>query len=63
MLKLIGKKILTILRKNKKNCLSKRKYLLTLQMNDFMRDKLMNRDGSIPIWAEIISGGMVCTAL
>ena len=30
-----------------------------LQVNDFMRDKLMNRDGSIPLWAEMVSGGMV----
>lgn len=26
-------------------------------MNDFVRDKLMNEDGTIPLWAEIVAGG------
>ncbi|XP_050406141.1 electrogenic aspartate/glutamate antiporter SLC25A13, mitochondrial [Patella vulgata] len=30
---------------------------IKLTMNDLMRDKLMNKDGSIPVWAEMVSGG------
>jgi hypothetical protein len=28
-------------------------------MNDLMRDKLCNKDGSISLWAEMASGGIV----
>ncbi len=28
-------------------------------MNDFMRDKLSSKDGKIPLWAEMLAGGMV----
>lgn len=28
-------------------------------MNDLMRDKLTRTDGSLPLWAEMISGGTV----
>ena len=28
-------------------------------MNDLMRSKLSRADGSIPIWAECVSGGVV----
>ncbi|CAG2184942.1 AGC [Mytilus edulis] len=27
------------------------------EMNDFMRDQLMNKDGSLPLWAEMVAGG------
>ncbi|ESO94306.1 hypothetical protein LOTGIDRAFT_232539 [Lottia gigantea] len=30
---------------------------IKLTMNDLMRDKLMNKDGSIPLWAEMVAGG------
>ena len=30
-----------------------------LQMNDLMRDKLMRKDGTLPLWAECVAGGMV----
>lgn len=29
------------------------------QMNDLMRDKLTRKDGSIPLWAEMVAGGTV----
>jgi hypothetical protein len=29
-------------------------------MNDFMRDHLMNKDGTLPLWAEMVAGGTVC---
>jgi len=38
------------------NCLR----VSVLQMNDLMRDKLCNKDGSISLWAECLSGGIVC---
>ena len=28
-------------------------------MNDFVRDKLTRKDGSIPLWAEMVAGGTV----
>lgn len=28
-------------------------------MNDLMRDKLTRKDGSIPLWAEMVAGGTV----
>ena len=28
-------------------------------MNDLMRDKLMRKDGTLPLWAECVAGGMV----
>jgi len=31
---------------------------IKLTMNDFMRGSLKNKDGSIPLWAEIVSGGL-----
>ncbi|XP_033114725.1 calcium-binding mitochondrial carrier protein Aralar1-like [Anneissia japonica] len=30
---------------------------IKLTMNDFVRDKVRNKDGSIPLWGEIIAGG------
>ncbi|XP_076092098.1 electrogenic aspartate/glutamate antiporter SLC25A13, mitochondrial-like isoform X1 [Mytilus galloprovincialis] len=30
---------------------------IKLTMNDFMRDQLMNKDGSLPLWAEMVAGG------
>ena len=32
---------------------------IKLTMNDLMRDKLGSNDGTIPLWAEIVAGGMV----
>ncbi|KAJ8319625.1 hypothetical protein KUTeg_002827 [Tegillarca granosa] len=28
------------------------------KMNDFMRDLLVNKDGSLPLWAEMVAGGV-----
>lgn len=30
---------------------------IKLTMNDFMRDQLMNKDGTLPLWAEMVAGG------
>ncbi|XP_021341671.1 calcium-binding mitochondrial carrier protein Aralar1-like isoform X1 [Mizuhopecten yessoensis] len=30
---------------------------IKLTMNDFMRDNLMDKDGSLPLWAECVAGG------
>lgn len=32
---------------------------LKLTMNDLARDKLSNEDGTIELWAQILSGGIV----
>ena len=32
---------------------------IKLTMNDLMRDKLMQKDGSLPLWAEMVAGGTV----
>lgn len=31
---------------------------IKLTMNDFMRDKLCNKDGSLELWAEMVAGGV-----
>ncbi|PVD37264.1 hypothetical protein C0Q70_04261 [Pomacea canaliculata] len=31
---------------------------IKLTVNDLMRDKLMRKDGSLPLWAECVAGGM-----
>jgi len=32
-------------------------------MNDLMRDRLRNKDGSMHLWAEMLAGGTVSTFL
>lgn len=34
-------------------------YLFLFQVNDFVRDKFMHKDGSVPLSAEILAGGCV----
>lgn len=36
---------------------------IKLTVNDFARDKFHQYYGELPLWAEIISGGMVCNLL
>ncbi|XP_076455982.1 electrogenic aspartate/glutamate antiporter SLC25A13, mitochondrial-like isoform X2 [Babylonia areolata] len=31
---------------------------IKLTVNDFMRDRLLRKDGTLPLWAECVSGGM-----
>lgn len=30
-----------------------------MQVNDLVRDKLMDKKGNLPLWAEVLSGGCV----
>lgn len=32
---------------------------IKLTMNDLMRDKLLQKDGTLPLWAEMVAGGTV----
>jgi len=32
-------------------------------MNDLVRDKLMDKNGNLPVWGEVIAGGCVSVVL
>lgn len=40
-------------------CLCSKPYILCLQMNDFVRGKTRQKDGTVPLAAEILAGGCV----